>query len=73
VSPAWQEFRRTHHTSSQELADIANVVKPGLLVIYHQSNAGNGPATSDSEQILIEEIKRIYKGHVVCGHDLDVF
>jgi ribonuclease BN (tRNA processing enzyme) len=73
VSAAWQEFRRTHHTSSKELADIANIVKPGLLVIYHQSNAGNGPAASDSEQILIEEIKRVYKGRVVCGHDLDVF
>jgi ribonuclease BN (tRNA processing enzyme) len=73
VSAAWQEFRRTHHTSSKELAEIANKVKPGLLVIYHQSNAGNGPTASDSEEILIEEIQRLYKGPVVCGHDLDVF
>jgi ribonuclease BN (tRNA processing enzyme) len=73
VSPAWQEFRRTHHTSSKELADIANIVKPGLLVIYHHSNAGNGPSASDSEEVLIEEIRRDYKGRVVCGHDLDVF
>jgi hypothetical protein len=48
-------------------------VKPGLLVIYHQSNAGGGPTPSDSEEILIEEIQRLYKGPVVCGHDLDVF
>jgi ribonuclease BN (tRNA processing enzyme) len=73
VSAAWQEFRRTHHTSSKELADIANIVKPGLLVIYHHSNAGNGPSASDSEEVLIEEIQRVYKGRVVCGHDLDVF
>jgi ribonuclease Z len=73
VSAAWQEFRRTHHTSSKELAEIANIVKPGLLVIYHHSNAGNGPSASDSEEILIEEIQRFYKGRVVCGHDLDVF
>jgi ribonuclease BN (tRNA processing enzyme) len=73
VSAAWQEFRRTHHTSSKELVDIANRVKPGLLVIYHQSNAGNGPAVSDSEEILLEEIRQAYKGPVVCGHDLDVF
>jgi ribonuclease BN (tRNA processing enzyme) len=73
VSPAWQEFRRTHHTSSKELADIANIVKPGLLVIYHQGNAGNGPSAADSEQVLIEEIQQTYQGRVVCGHDLDVF
>jgi ribonuclease BN (tRNA processing enzyme) len=59
VSPAWQEFRRTHHTSSKELADIANIVKPGLIVIYHQGNAGSGPSASDSEAVLIEEIKRL--------------
>ena len=73
VSAAWQEFRRTHHTSSKELAEIANIVKPGLLVIYHHSNAGNGPSASDSEEVLIAEIQRFYKGRVVCGHDLDVF
>jgi ribonuclease BN (tRNA processing enzyme) len=73
VSAAWQEFRRTHHTSSKELADIANIVKPGLLVIYHQGNAGRGPAASDADEILIEEINRAYEGRVVCGRDLDVF
>ena len=73
ISAAWQEFRRTHHTSSKELAEIANVVKPGLLVIYHHSNAGSGPAVSDSDEILIEEIRRTYEGRVICGHDLDVF
>ena len=31
------EFRRRHHTSSVELAEIANKVKPGLLVTYHRS------------------------------------
>jgi ribonuclease BN (tRNA processing enzyme) len=73
VSAAWQEFRRTHHTSSQEVADIANTVKPGLLVIYHQSNAGGGPTARASDEILIEDIQRVYKGPVVCSHDLDVF
>ena len=42
VSPHWQEYRRRAHTSSVELAEIANAVKPGLLVIYHRSNAGGG-------------------------------
>ena len=42
VSPRSQQFRRTHHTSTIELAQIANTVRPGLLVIYHRSNAGGG-------------------------------
>jgi len=31
VPPGAQEYRRHHHTSSIELAKIANDVKPGLL------------------------------------------
>ena len=73
VSPRSQEFRRTHHTSAIELAEIANTVKPGLLVIYHRSNAGGGLSSVDQEQVLIEELKRDYAGEVVAAHDLDVF
>ena len=73
VSPHWQEYRRRAHTSSVELAEIANTVKPGLLVIYHRSNAGGAPGTMDLEDVLIEEIRQAYKGNVVAGHDLDVF
>jgi ribonuclease BN (tRNA processing enzyme) len=73
-SPAWQQFRRTHHTSSKELADIANAVKPGLLVIYHHSNAGGGgPLSGDSEDVLLAEICAHYDGRVVGGRDLDIF
>jgi ribonuclease BN (tRNA processing enzyme) len=73
VSPQWQEYRRRAHTSSVQLAEIANTVKPGLLVIYHRSNAGGGSTNSDSEDGLIDEIRQTYKGRVLAGHDLDVF
>jgi ribonuclease BN (tRNA processing enzyme) len=73
LSSAWQDFRRNHPTSTQDLADIANRVKPSLLVIYHHSNAGGGPLAGDSEDVLLDEIRRAYKGEVVSGHDLDVF
>ena len=73
VSPAWQEFRRTHHTSSKELAEIAAQVKPGLLVLYHRSNAGDGEMGPNAEAEVIEEIRKFYSGEVVTGHDLDVF
>jgi ribonuclease Z len=73
VSARSQEFRRSHHTSSAELAEIANTVKPALLVLYHRSNAGSSPASEESEDVVIEEIRQAYKGDVVQGRDLDVF
>ena len=71
--PQWQAFRRSHHTSSAELAEIANRTKPGLLVLYHPSNAGVGPHVPHSDDVLIREIRRSYNGKVVAGRDLDVF
>ena len=71
--PRWQKFRRSHHTSSAELAEIANKIKPGLLVLYHPSNAGSASNTARDEEILIEEIRKTYKGKVVAAHDLDVY
>jgi ribonuclease BN (tRNA processing enzyme) len=73
VSPHWQDYRRRAHTSSVQLAEIANEVKPGLLVIYHRSNAGGVSGSFDSEAVLLEELRQAYKGPVVCGHDLDVY
>lgn len=73
VSSRSQAFRRCHHTSSAELAQIANEVRPGLLVIYHRSNAGAGPTRVDHERVLIDELKRDYAGEVVAARDLDTF
>lgn len=66
------EFRRRHHTSSAELAAIANKVKPGILVTYHRSSAGEESSAPDRDA-LIEEITRDFKGRVVAANDLDVF
>jgi ribonuclease BN (tRNA processing enzyme) len=65
------EFRRRHHTSSVELAEIANTVKPGLLVTYHRSHKGEGPP--GPEDVLVEEIQQAYRGKVVAARDLDIF
>lgn len=73
VSPRAREFRRTHHTSSVELAEIANKIRPGLLVIYHRSNAGGDRAAVEHEKVLVDEIRAAYGGNVVAAHDLDVF
>jgi ribonuclease BN (tRNA processing enzyme) len=72
VSPKYQEYRRKHHTSSVELADIAKKARPGLLVLYHRANPG-GVGRPDPEEILLEEIRQAYGGKVVTGHDLDIF
>jgi ribonuclease BN (tRNA processing enzyme) len=66
------EFRRRHHTSSAELADIANKIKPGLLITYHRSNIGEEGA-NPGRDVLIEEIRSRYKGRVVAANDLDIF
>jgi ribonuclease BN (tRNA processing enzyme) len=70
VSPEWQRFRRSHHTSSEQLVAIANEVKPRLLVLYHCSNAGD---TIEDGAELLREIRALYRGEVVSGSDLDVF
>lgn len=63
----WQRYHSKMHTSSKELAEIANKARPGLLVLYHQLFWG----TSDEE--LLAEIRKHYSGKVVSGKDLDVF
>jgi len=63
----WQKYHSAVHTSSYELANIANIVKPGLLVMYHQLLWGQ------TEEELISEVSDRYTGEIVSGHDLDVY
>jgi len=72
VSGKWKAYRRKYHTSSVELARIATRAKPKLLVLYHRASPG-GAALPNPERVLLEEIRRAYKGNVVVAHDLDVF
>ena len=63
----WQDYHSTFHTSTYQLADIANKVKPKLLILNHQLTFGT------SLQSLLDELKSKYTGPVVNGADLDVF
>lgn len=66
--PEWQRYHASFHTSSRELAELAQKAQPKLLVLYHQLLWG---ATKEE---LLDEIKRAgYTGRVVFGNDLDVF
>ena len=73
VPQRFQAFRRRHHTSSEELAAIANEVKPGLLVLTHRGGRGASFPSPESDRVLLEEIATTYSGSVVAARDLDVF
>ena len=73
VAAKWQAYRRSSHTSSVELAALANRVRPGLLVLTHRVNVGAPMSAADPADNLLAEVRRLYDGPVVTGHDLDVF
>lgn len=67
-SEEWKTYHHAFHTTTVELAGIANRAKPGLLVLYHQLYWG---ATDED---LVREIHEAgYDGPVVSAEDLDVF
>lgn len=63
----WQDYHSTFHTSTQQLADIANKARPGLLILSHVLLFGS------SENSLLAELKKGYLGKVVMGNDLDIY
>lgn len=63
----WPAYLRQFHTSTAELAEIANQAKPKLLVLYHQILDDLG------DEELLKEIRRTYAGQVVSAKDLDVY
>jgi ribonuclease BN (tRNA processing enzyme) len=64
--PDWPLYSSKYHTSTAELADIANRAKPGLLILYHLS--GRTP-----DEQLKAEVEKTYRGKFVIGHDLDIY
>ena len=66
-SSTWPEYLRTFHTSTKELAAIAEKSQPKLLVLYHQLY---GTTNDDG---LLREIAESYKGRTVSARDLDVY
>jgi len=74
VSADAQAQRRRLHTSTLQLAELAGKAKPGLLILYHRSNLGGMVAEMPNpEEAFLEEIKSVYAGKVVVGHDLDIY
>jgi ribonuclease BN (tRNA processing enzyme) len=67
----WLEYRAKHHTTTSQLADVANKTQPGLLILYHYGAAPGGTGSPDER--IASEIRRSYPGKVVVGRDLDVY
>ena len=66
-SPGFQRYHNNAHTTSEELARLANIARPGLLVLYH------GLFYGTEEELVLDEISAIYDGEVILAEDLDVF
>ena len=67
----WLEYRSKYHTTTTQLAEIANKTQPGLLIMHHRGIGPRGREISDDQYLA--EIRRSYKGKVVVGNDLDVY
>jgi ribonuclease BN (tRNA processing enzyme) len=67
LTPDWQKYHASFHTSTHQLAEIASQAEPKLLVLYHQLFFGV------SEKELLQEVQDRYDGKVVSGRDLDVY
>ncbi|MCI0654747.1 MAG: MBL fold metallo-hydrolase [Methylococcaceae bacterium] len=62
-SESSRNYHSTHHTSTVELARLANRIRPGLLVLYHVLFWGA------DEQDVLAEIRAGYAGTVAVASD----
>ncbi|MCD6090598.1 MAG: MBL fold metallo-hydrolase [Bacteroidales bacterium] len=65
--PFWKNYHSKNHTSTYELADLANKTQPRIIVLTHLLFWGS------SEEDLLNEIAEKYKGKVYVGRDLDIY
>jgi ribonuclease BN (tRNA processing enzyme) len=63
----WQRYHTHMHTSSNQLAEVARRVRPGLLILYHQL------MWDASEEDLLAELSGRYSGKIVSGRDIGVY
>jgi ribonuclease BN (tRNA processing enzyme) len=81
-----QSFVAKYHTTTEQLAELANKAKPKLLVVYHTVSFPSGiapprllppkagaDALHASPEMLQKEIGSRYSGKFVIGRDLDVY
>ena len=52
-------MRRSPENDSA-IVELAERVKPDLLVLYHRANAGGALTLADPEESLLSEIRQLY-------------
>jgi ribonuclease BN (tRNA processing enzyme) len=67
----WLEYRSKYHTTTTQLAEIANKTQPALLIMHHRGTGPRGRQISDAQYLA--EVGRTYHGKMVIGQDLDVY
>jgi ribonuclease Z len=60
-----RRYSARYHTTTPQLAELANRAKPKLLVLYHYS--------SQTPEGLNAEMRSLYAGHFIVSRDLDVY
>jgi ribonuclease Z len=65
-TPEWRRYHAAYHTSAPDLGRLAERVRPGKLVLYHQLPMGQSPDE------VVGEVRRLFRGEVIYGRDLDV-
>ena len=63
----WQDYHRSNHTTSFELADSATRAQPKRLVFYRVLVFGL------DDEVVLDEARERYDGEVIRANDLDVF
>ncbi|MBI5499044.1 MAG: MBL fold metallo-hydrolase [Deltaproteobacteria bacterium] len=69
LPPDWQGYHGSFHTSTADLARVAQEARPGMLVLVHPLLWKD----RKNEQVLVDEVRRGWSGRVVLGRDLDVY
>jgi ribonuclease BN (tRNA processing enzyme) len=68
LPPEWRRYHGVAHTSTVELAQLAQRARPGLLVLYHQLSWGG------SDDDLLRQVRAAgYGGPVASARDLDLW
>jgi len=62
----WQAYHASFHTSTAELARVAEQAHPGLLLLVHPLVWKD----REHEEQLVDEVRRGWSGRVVLGEDL---
>ncbi len=76
--PKWKQYHLSVHTTSKDLALIAEKVNPGKLVFYHQlfmvapDETGRMVTEKEREEEMINDVKTKFDGIIISAKDLDI-